>query len=372
MHRPIPRQARWVVPVAVVVAVVGGAQWTTAATAGEPDLPRLSARDLLVKAQHPDVRGLSGTVRSTVDLGVSIPLSHAGVEWSSLLTGTRTLRIATDGAQRQRVDLVGELAQASVVRDDRTLWTWSSSTRQVTRTLLPAHAGSSVAGALGHEGTAATVPALTPQEAADRALAAVSASTLVSVGRSARVAGRPSYDLTLRPQDSASLVGSVRVYVDAATGMALRTVVTARGSTDPAVDIGFTMLRLGPPAASTFAFTPPSGAKVRDVPLPERRPAKDSALAPGRRPVAAVHGGSWTSVVEFSGVAMPGPGRQDSSGSSGLAEAIQRAARPVSGRFGTGQLLTTRLLTVLRTADGRVFAGAVTPAELLRVANAAR
>ena len=40
------------------------------------------------------------------------------------------------------------------------------------------------------------------------------------------------------------------------------------------------------------------------------------------------------------------------------------------GAFGTGKLLRTRLLSVLQTDDGRVFVGAVTPAELLRVAGA--
>ena len=50
--------------------------------------------------------------------------------------------------------------------------------------------------------------------------------------------------------------------------------------------------------------------------------------------------------------------------------ALVRAARPVQGAFGSGHLLRTRLLSVLVTDDGRVYVGAVTPAELLRVAAA--
>jgi hypothetical protein len=203
-------------------------------------------------------------------------------------------------------------------------------------------------------------------------LAALTPTTTVTVGRTSKVAGRSTYDLRLVPRDPASLVGAVDLYVDARTGLALRTVVTPRGSTDPAVDIGFTSLRLTAPAASTFRFTPPAGATVRDVTVPEPAP-QDHVRGELRRSDHSdprVIGAGWTAVVESPALPQAMAGRTRGEGPN-VVGALLRAAQPVHGAFGTGRLLRTRLLSVLQTADGRVFAGAVTPAELLRVAGSA-
>ena len=57
---------------------------------------------------------------------------------------------------------------------------------------------------------------LTPQQAADRALAADHPDHRRVRRAHAKVAGRPAYDLRLVPRERASLVGSVDLYVDAA------------------------------------------------------------------------------------------------------------------------------------------------------------
>lgn len=376
MDRTTSKRLRWAVPVVVAGAVVGGVQLSARAASSTPSLPQISARDLLVKAQRADVSQLSGTVRSTTALGLPALPTGPGADWASLAAGTQTLRVYADGPARQRVDLLGELAQASVVHDGRTVWTWSSVTRRVTRATLPAAPSgwsprSSDAPEPDDGAPGATQLATTPQEAADRALAAVTPSTTVSVGRNATVAGRAAYDLRLVPKDAASLVGRVDVYVDARTGMALRTVVVPRGSAEPAVDIGFTALRLSAPAASTFRFSPPPGSSLRDLTLP--------APAAGDRPTGRLHqanrpdvrllGSGWTAVLQS---AAPPAGAVAAQG-EGVAplQPLLRSARQVEGAFGSGRLLRTRLLTVLLTDDGRLFAGAVTPAELLRVAGAA-
>jgi hypothetical protein len=51
---------------------------------------------------------------------------------------------------------------------------------------------------------------------------------------------------------------------------------------------------------------------------------------------------------------------------------LLKAATPVSGSYGSGHLIETSLLTVLLLDDGRVFAGAVTPAVLEQAASSAR
>lgn len=365
------RRLRWAAPVAVAAAVAGGVQLS--ARAATVSLPDISARDLLVKAQQAKVSQLSGTVRSTTALGLPALPRQAGADWSSLVAGTQTLRVYADGPARQRVDLLGDLAQASIVRDGRTLWTWSSATRKVTRTTLPDPATTA---ARPHPGAMSSDLAMTPQQAADQALAAVTPSTTVSVGRNVSVAGRDAYDLRLVPKDAASLVGRVDLYVDARTGLALRTVVVPRGSAEPAVDIGFTSIRLSAPGPSTFRFTPPPGSSVRDLTVPKPSGADrgsgrpHAAGAPGVR----ILGSGWTTVLQAAspaaGLPLDTPGSRADEGQS-LLQPLLRAARPVQGSFGSGRLLRTRLLTVLLTSDGRVFAGAVSPTELLRVAGGA-
>ncbi|MGN6611373.1 MAG: LolA family protein [Angustibacter sp.] len=364
------RHARWAAPVVIAAAVAGGAQVAAQAASGRPDLPSLTARDLLVKVQTAKVSALSGTVRSTTDLGVPALPQQGGLDWSSLLTGTQTLRVYLDGPQRQRVDLVGTLTQASIVHDDSTLWTWNSTTRTVTRTALPASGGGRSPEALpdvpGAPGGLAKGLPLTPQQAAERALAAVSPNTTVSVGRSATVAGRDAYDLRLQPKDAASLVGSVDVYVDARTGLVLRTVVAPRSGGAAAVDIGFTRLSLTAPAASTFRFSPPPGSSVRDVPLPMQPHGSPKATD---KPSVQTFGTGWTTVVRMTA---PTPAAGSQKSTDPLAGVLLRAARPVPADQlpGGGRLLTTRLVSVLLTPDGHLYVGAVTPDELIRTARA--
>ncbi len=360
------RQARWALPFAVAALVAGGAQWSTRAAAATPDLPAITAQDLLVKVQTAKVQALSGTVRSTTALGLPALPRQGGVDWTSLLAGTQTLRVYADGASRQRVDLLGDLTQASVVHDGRTLWTWNSATRQVTRTTLPAAAGR-VGSTPSSPRDLSSLAPLTPQDAAQRALAAVTPTTRVSVGRAASVAGRDAYDLRLQPRQAASLVGSVDVFVDASTGLVLRTVVTPRGGGDPAVDIGFTRLTLAAPPASAFRFSPPPGASVRDLTLPSRKPAQGSPSA-HQAPQVRTFGTGWTTVVETSVPKTSTPPGKGPDANGGLADLVLRAAKPVPGG---GRLLSTRLVSVLLTGQGQLYVGAVTPEELMRQAEVA-
>jgi hypothetical protein len=49
-------------------------------------------------------------------------------------------------------------------------------------------------------------------------------------------------------------------------------------------------------------------------------------------------------------------------------EQLLNALTPVSGTWGSGRLLDSKLLSVLVTNDGRVFAGAVDPSALYAAA----
>jgi outer membrane lipoprotein-sorting protein len=357
--RSLSPRARWAVPGVVAAAVVAGSVLAPGLASAEPVLPPTTAEQLLADVAGSDVQALSGTVVQTVDLGLpELPRDSRGGAWelTGLLTGTTTARVWSDGPQRSRVAVLSELAETDVVRNGHDAWVWRSDSSTALHTTVPTSAA----------GSPEAAGSLTPQQLAEQVLAAVDPSTEVALDGTTTVAGRDAYVLVLRPRDASTLVGEVRLAVDAASSVPLQVRVTPRGSSEPALTTGFTELSLTRPDPGVFAFTPPAGATVTEAPAspPARRPA-------AARPTAGspeVVGQGWTAVL-----VLRGPGAALPAGSSTqdpTARALLDAFRPVTGAFGSGRLLTTRLLGVLALDDGRVLVGAVGPDVLERAAAA--
>jgi hypothetical protein len=127
----------------------------------------------------------------------------------------------------------------------------------------------------------------TPQQAANKFLAAIGPSTKVTVAGSTVVAGRSAYQLVIAPRTSQSLISRIVIAVDAKTYLPLQLQVFARGTSGAAFQIGFTSLTFGQPAASNFTFTPPAGAHVRTEPLSAGLPGLLGPLSLGGMRVAA-------------------------------------------------------------------------------------
>ena len=229
------RRLRWAAPAAALVAAVavaGGLPGGSAAADEHPTLPARTAGQLLQSLQGVSVTGLSGTVVQTSRLGLpELPGSggDATLSVQSFASGSRTLRVWADGPTKQRVALLGQLAESDVVRSGADVWTYSSATSAVTHLVLPSEDASA---------PAATPPASTPQQAAAEVLQAIDPSTLVTVDTTARVAGRPAYQLVLTPRDGRSLVGRVQLALDSATSLPLRVQVFAKGSGTAALEVG--------------------------------------------------------------------------------------------------------------------------------------
>jgi hypothetical protein len=196
----------------------------------------------------------------------------------------------------------------------------------------------------------------TPAQLAQRLLAAVEPSTRVTVGNDTSVAGRSAYDLVLTPRSSVTLVSSVSIAVDSKTGLPLSVEVRARGQQNPAFRLAFSALSLQKPSADLFTFVPPPGATVKRQALPEHN-ATSPAPKPGAVPKPAVSGSGWETVIQVPAGAVP-----TNILSSPL---LAGATKAVSG----GRLLSTSLVNVLLTSDGRLFAGAV-PLDRLQAAAA--
>lgn len=359
--RALARRLRWGVPVVAVVTVAAAVAVPAALAAGDPKglAPRTAAA-LLTQLAGAQPTALSGTVVQTARLGLpSLPPGTAGTDPTALVSGSHTLRVWSDGTDRARLALLGQLAEYDLVRSGRDVWTYRSEKNEAAHYTLPAEQAAD--GPQGAPPQGMQLPA-TPQQAADQVLAALTPTTAVRVGDQVRVAGREAYTLVLSPQDTSSLVGDVRVAVDSRTSVPLRVQVFAAADREvPALEVGFTDVSFARPAASVFTFSAPKGARVTEHPAaPDAGGAAGREAGPGEAPEAApgdatpgqpqVRGTGWTSVVIASGVDV-----------AALQGADPRLLDALTQRVPEGRLLTTRLLSVLLTDDGRVLAGAVRP-----------
>ncbi len=350
------RRARWAVPAVAAIALVGVGPLVQAVTASAHDsLPPRTAAQLLVDVSHAKVKALSGTVVETTDLGLPALPTLGGrggdaASFSSLVSGSHTMRVWYAGPDRQRLALLGQLGESDLVHNGTDLWAWSSRSNTATHWTVPAR-------------TAPDKPALpaggamTPQQAADAALGAIDPSTEVSTDPTATVAGRPAYVLSLVPRDSRSLVGSVRIAVDGATHIPTRVQVFAKGATSPAFQVGFTSFSTATPDASVFGFTPPPDATVKEGVLPTKV-VHGGHRASTRGTAPTVVGKGWTTVL----VATL-PADQQASGPSALRGVIDHLP-VVAGGWGSGHLLSSALFSAVLTDDGRLAVGAVAPQRL--------
>ncbi|MFJ6510764.1 outer membrane lipoprotein carrier protein LolA [Streptomyces sp. NPDC091406] len=397
------KTARYIVPVAVAgVAAATIGLVPALASSGDPDLPKISAQELVEKIAASDEEQLSGTFKISTDLGLpldglagSLVPGGEGKDGGKdggaaapqdklmeLTSGTHTLRVAADGPERQKLSILGDASEYSVIHNQGEVWAYDSESDEVYHAEAPEgrdggkHAEKAPK---GPEGAPAT-----PKDFAEQALAAVGDTTSVTVDGTAQVAGRDAYQLLIKPKQSGSTIGSVRIAVDAENGVPLKFTLSAASGGKAVVDAGFTKVDFAKPAASTFAFTPPKGAKVTEA--DELETGKDEHGAaqkalPGQLAELDglageggfnVIGKGWTSIAE---IKSPGGKGLPEAGSDEMpAEAqgfIDALGDKVTGKFGSGTVFKTRLVNALLTDDGSVYVGAVTKDALVRAADAA-
>jgi hypothetical protein len=386
------RRARWAVP-AGIVAVTGGllaASMVSVAVAAPP-LPPRTAAQLLAEVAGTAPPPLAGTVVETASLGLPVlPPVVGTVSLPSMLAGSHTINLWYADRSHYRLALPQSMSESDVIRNGSDLWLWGSSAGLVTHLSLPAGAKTSPFPSLP----------LTPQQAAGQALTKAGRTTAIRMDNNVTVAGEAAYQLVLVPKTPSSLIGQVRIAIDARHNVPLQVQVFAKGAASPAFQIGFTSISFAEPAAANFAFRPPTGAAVvRDNTGPLGK-AAGKALGSGAVAGSGVIGNGWLAVADLpesvlsslagirpsaqpvgpapglfghsSASAGPGPGGSGAAalgiGTDVIFSAVLQAARHVSGSWGSGRLLRTPLVSVLVTSNGRIFFGAVTPDVLYRAA----
>ncbi|WP_435125375.1 LolA family protein [Actinacidiphila sp. bgisy144] len=388
--------ARYAVPVAVAgVAAATITLVPALADAGTPSLPKITAQQLLTKIAASHTRTLDGTVKVSTDLGLPDALSGGAADGLlsgagqgggnggsgsgssaapqtqlvQLLAGTHQLHVSVDGPDRQKVSVIEPTAEYSVIHNGTQLWAYDSASNQAYHATLPAADGADRAG--GADGTdgAAGVPT-TPQAAAEQVLAAARGTASITVDGTARVAGRSAYELVVTPEHAdRTTVGSVRIAVDSGTGVPLKFTLLPKGGGKAVFDIGFTKVGFGRPAASTFAFSAPKGAEVTEGKASDASGGSGSgALSALAAPTVLGTGWDSIAVIDTGGA---GTAATKGSGGQGGADAqslLDSYGTKVTGSFGTGTVFHTRLVNVLLTDKGTLYAGAVTQSALTQAA----
>ncbi|WP_031163443.1 LolA family protein [Streptosporangium roseum] len=372
------RAVRWGVPIATVALVAGaiGAGPVIAAVQGDPVLPERTAAQLLadaVQATESGVKPMSGTVMQTASLGLpGLPevAGMGGTSPAALLAGSHELKVWYGGEDRFRFALPGRMSETDLIVNGDQVWLWESETNKATR----------IKGAdqAGQDHDRALPMATTPQQVADEALKRAEAGTTVSVSNTEKVAGRPAYQLVLTPKDGSSLVKEVKLALDGETFVPLRVQVYAKSAAEPAFEIGFTSVTFSPPAPDNFTFTPPAGAKVEEKSLADlgRSPEAGQERAEALKGEITTVGEGWTTVavLPFSTQDLKGPaqrqdGRPGGQDATVVTDALLKSARQVSGAWGSGKVIQTKLVSALLTDDGRLLVGAVTPEKLTEAAG---
>lgn len=365
------RPVAWVAAIAAPI-VVGAAVLVPMAASGAVDLPDKSVEELIDFASASEVDALSGTIEQTSELGLpdlagltggsqegdDEPRAAEIDDLIALLTGSHTANVYLDGdlARLQVLDRLGE-RNVYVDHGAETAWFVDSESQTATRIALPA-GESSGAGDADH-----ALP--TPDEMLDEALEGLDATTEVTVGTDARVAGREVYELILEPRTEDTLVGEVRFAIDGENGAALAASVTARGAGAPAFEVAYTRIDFAAPDPGVFVFEPGADMVVAEKDLTRPDDAEHEGDAKGDDAAPVVIGEGWATVVALT-----------AADGSGVPQALDPAQLTMLERVTTavegGRALQTSLVSVLFTDDGRVLAGAVPVSRLVEAARTGR
>src|SRR3954451_7372762 len=144
LPRPSSRRLRWGAPLAAAAVLIGFGPALTAITAdAHGSLPPRTAAQLLSDVHGARLQALSGTVVETSDLGLPALPAVGGrggdsASFSSLVSGSHTMRVWYAGPDRVRLALLGQLGESDLVHHGTDVWSWSSRSNTATHWTVPA------------------------------------------------------------------------------------------------------------------------------------------------------------------------------------------------------------------------------------------
>lgn len=335
---------------AITAAVTGcavgaaGLAWLAMpASAGEapPSLPPISAEELVQSVMSTATPALDGTVQVTNNLGLPMSTLPGGVNMN-----IDAAHVYNDGNGNSKLSLQQGAADTTVVHNGTTIWTYQSKNNSATKVTVPADQPNTKA------------ETTDPAAMATQLVAKIRETSTVNIEGTARVAGRSAYEMVLTPKPTErTLLREIRIDVDAEKRVPLQLAVLSNGTDKPALQVGFTDVQFRAQPASEFQFTPPQGAKVTEEQAnrPEMNPAEENTKVVGEGWDAVLTGSVPAGALQSQSQPSKGKHGQNADPQAML----QRFAKPVSGPFGTGYVVSTTAGTALLTNDGRFAVGAV-------------
>ncbi len=334
----------------VVSTCVLGTAIAVAAIGNGPVPPPVSLADAIHGGlEGKPVTGVSANVSFTNNLFAASSIGTS----DPLITGATGRLWATDG--HLRIELQTDNGDGQIVLDGRSFWAYDPTSNTVYKAVLPLR--SSRSGAADRGAAPPTVAEV------QHHLNRLSRHVDVSDATPTDVGGQPAYTVSLSPKTSAGLIGSAQLSFDANNAVPLNFAVFPRGDTTPALELKATSVTYGTVPLSVFQISPPAGARVVRVTLPQHHAADGPSGQHGRDVQVFGKGLGSVVVLKHAGSSSAQPG-------SGPAGPLPLQTVTIDGA--TGKQLSTSLGAVLEfTRDGTSYllAGSVTPATLSSVAH---
>jgi outer membrane lipoprotein-sorting protein len=253
----------------LAAAVAGTAIAVAASGSGPVPPPKPLAQAIHSALAAPKLTGVTARITFTNHL-----IDASNLQGSDPVLSGATGRLWLSD-HRLRLELQSDNGDAQVVINHGSFWISDPGMNTVYQGTLPAdhsQAGEKPNGASG-------IPSLAEIQSD---LAKLAKNANVSNAIPTDVAGQPTYTVRVSPKHDGGLLGAGELAWDAAKGAPLRFAVYARGNTTPVLELKATNISYGAVPASTFAISPPSGAKVVKISAPRDNHASGPAVAHGR------------------------------------------------------------------------------------------
>lgn len=286
--------------------------------------------------------------------------------------GTHRANIYVGGVDKARVQVLDMLSERNFIRNGSDLWFYDASKQVVKHSVISAsdedEAKNQALALWNANSTKLPFDVTSPAAVADYFLAQAGKDTVFTVGSDAKVAGRGVYQLNMSPKNPGSLVESIALSIDAATGLPLAVSVKAVSESAPAFEIAFESISFEKPDAANFNFVVPAGANVEKVALPSKQDLEknsgkalteeDEKLASAELEKLMAQG--WAAVVEIPADKVP---------AEISALKANKLYTELTKSVAGGRIFTTALMNIFFADDGRIFAGSVTQQRLLEAAR---
>ncbi len=239
----------------LVAAVAGTAIAVAASGSGPVPQPKRLAQAIHDALTAPKVAGISARISFTNHL-----IDASNLQGHDPILSGATGRLWLSG-DRLRLELQSDNGDAQVVVNQGSFWVSEPGSNTVYEGKLPANHGPGAK----PKSDAGEIPSIAKiQSELNKLAGRVDLSSAIPTD----VAGQPTYTVRVSPRHDGGLLGAGELAWDAAKGTPLRFAVYARGNSTPVLELKATDITYGAVAASNFAISPPSGAKVVTVSTP--------------------------------------------------------------------------------------------------------